>query len=78
MPLTAWKDEERNSHKKQMNIFTKTSGGCVIAVRDNAFIDSKQNSLEPTYLVVTILKALMLTCSDTFLSIDIFSDWHIR
>ena len=41
MHFTAWKDEERNSHKKQMNVFTKTSGGWVIAVRDNAFIDSK-------------------------------------
>ena len=57
MPFTAWKHEERQT-QRQTNVFNKTSGGCVIAVRDNSFIDSKQHFLEPTYLV-TILKALM-------------------
>ena len=29
-------------------VFTETSGGCVIALRNNSFIDSKQHPLEPT------------------------------
>ena len=41
----------------QKTLFIMTSGGFVIVVGNNYFIDSKQHSLEP-YLV-TILKALM-------------------
>jgi hypothetical protein len=42
MLFTAWKHEERKKQtQKQTNVFTKISGGCVIAVRDNSFIDSK-------------------------------------
>ena len=41
MPYTAGKHEEKNRHKNKKNVFTKPSGGCVIAVRNNYFIDSK-------------------------------------
>ena len=34
--------------QKQTNVFIKTSGGCVITVRNDSFIDSKEHSLEPT------------------------------
>ena len=43
-----------------------TSGGFVIAVRNNSFIDSKYHSLEPTY-IVTILKALAYVMGSTIL-----------
>ena len=32
----------------QKNLFTMTSGGFVIVVRNNSFIDSKEQSLKPT------------------------------
>ena len=40
MSFTARKHKERN-RKRQENVFTETSGGFVIAVRYNSFIDSK-------------------------------------
>ena len=49
MPFTVWKQEERNRHRdRQKNLFTMTSGGFMIIVRNNSFIDSKEHSLEPT------------------------------
>ena len=65
LPFTAWKEEERNRHRDKKNLFTMTSGGFMIVVRNNSFIDSKQHSLEPTYLV-TILKALVITKKQAF------------
>ena len=43
MPFTAWKNTERNRHRDRdrKKIFTITSGGFVIVVRNNSFIDSK-------------------------------------
>ena len=41
MPFAAWKQKERNRHRHRDNVFTMTSGGFVIAVRNNSFIDSK-------------------------------------
>ena len=43
--------------QKQKTLFTMTSGGFMIVVGNNSFIDSKCHSFEP-YLV-TVLKALM-------------------
>ena len=40
MPVPAWKHEERH-RQKNTNVFTKTSGDCVIAVRNISFIDKQ-------------------------------------
>ena len=42
MLFTAWKQEERNRHRDRdkKNFFTMTSGGFMIVVRNNTFIDS--------------------------------------
>ena len=40
--------QRKKQTQRQKNVFTMTSGGFVIAVRNNSFIDSKQHSLEPT------------------------------
>ena len=45
MSFTAWKHKERNRQRLK-NVFTETSGGFVIALRDNSFTDSKEHSLE--------------------------------
>ena len=49
MLFAAWKHKERN---RQTNVFTMTSGGFVIAVRNNSLNDSNRAHL------VTILKTL--------------------
>ena len=42
MPFTAWKLEERNRHRdRKTYVFTMTSGGFVILVTNNSFIDGK-------------------------------------
>ena len=41
MPFTAWKQEERNKNRQRKTLFTMTSGGFVIAVRNNSFIGIK-------------------------------------
>ena len=42
MAFTAWKHEKETSQRqKQKHEFTMTSGGFVIVVRNNYFIDSK-------------------------------------
>ena len=41
MPFAAWKQKERNRDRKMYLLITMTSGGLVIAVRKNSFIDSK-------------------------------------
>jgi hypothetical protein len=68
--------ETQRKKQRQKNVFTMTSGGFVIAVRNNSLDDNKYHSLEPTYLV-TILKTLMPTYMPsklcTFLFIIIFS-----
>ena len=46
MPFTAGKHDTKT--QTETNVFNKTLGGCVIAVRNNSFIDSKYHSLEPT------------------------------
>ena len=43
MPFTAWNHEERNRHRDK-NVFTMTSVGFVIAVRNISFIDMTVNS----------------------------------
>jgi hypothetical protein len=49
MPFTAWKHKERNRKtQRQKNLFTMTSGGFMIAVRNTSLNDSKYNFLEPT------------------------------
>ena len=53
-PLLHGNKKKETDTEKQ---FTMTSGGLLIVLRNNSFIDSKQHSLEPTYLV-SILKAL--------------------
>ena len=40
--------ETRRKKQKQKNVFTMTSGGFVIVVKNNFFIDSLKYSLEPT------------------------------
>ena len=40
--------QKQKQKQKQTNVFIKTSGGCVITVRNDSFIDSKEHSLEPT------------------------------
>ena len=40
--------ETQRKKQAQKNVFAMTSGGWVIAVRNNYFIDSKKHSLEPT------------------------------
>ena len=40
--------EIQRKEQRQKNVFTMISGGFVIAVRRNSFIDSKKDSLEPT------------------------------
>ena len=47
LPFTAWKQEERNRHRDRDK---KTSGGFMIVLRSNSFIDSKYR--------ITILKTL--------------------
>ena len=56
--------ETRREKQTQKNLFTMTLGGFVIIVLDKSFIDCKEHSLEPTYLVI-ILKALVLPSSST-------------
>ena len=41
--------ETQRKKQRQKNVFTMTSGGFVIAVRNNSFIDSKKHSLESTW-----------------------------
>ena len=48
------KTRRKKQTQRQKNLSTMTSGGFVIAVTNNSFIDSKLHSL------VTILKALLL------------------
>ena len=40
--------ETQRKKQTQNNVFTMTSGGFVIAVSKNSFIDSKYHYLEPT------------------------------
>ena len=40
--------EIQRKKQRQKNVFTMTSGGFKIAVRNNPFTDSKEHSLEPT------------------------------
>ena len=40
--------ETDRKKQRQKNVFTMTSGGFEIAVRNNPFTDSKEHSLEPT------------------------------
>ena len=47
MPLTARKHTERNRHRDK-KVFSQTSGGWVIPVRNNSLNDSKYHSLKPT------------------------------
>ena len=62
--------------KKQIetskNVFTMTSGGFVIAVGNNAFINSKKEFFRPS--LVTILKALhrvnVTMCNDYLLHLQ--------
>ena len=56
MPFTAWKNKERN---RQKNVFTMTSGGFVIVVRNNSLNYSKWHSLEPTYNYFKDLNSLV-------------------
>ena len=53
------KKKETDTETKK-NLFTRTSEGFLIVVRNTSFIDSKQYYLEPTYLL-TILKVLVST-----------------
>ena len=39
--------KQKQTHR-QKKVFTMTSGGFEIAVRNNPFTDSKEHSLEPT------------------------------
>ena len=42
MNFTAWKHKERNRHRdRKMYLLTKTSGGFVIAIRNNYLNGSK-------------------------------------
>ena len=41
------KTYRKKQTQRQKNIFTMASGGFVIAVRNNTFVDSKKHSLEP-------------------------------
>ena len=41
MPLTAWKDRERNRHGDRKKIFTEISGDCMIPITNNSLNDSK-------------------------------------
>ena len=47
--LTAKKHTERNRHRDRKKIFSETSEGCVIPVRNNSLNDSKWHFLEPNY-----------------------------
>ena len=58
MLLTAW-NKQKETDIEIEKVFSETSGGCVIAVRNNYFIDSKY-SIFRAYLVA-ILKALHIT-----------------
>ena len=40
--------QRKKQTQRQKNVFTMTSGGFEIAVRNNPFTDSKEHSLEPT------------------------------
>ena len=39
-------ETQRKKQAEAENVFTETSGGFVIALRDNSFTDSKEHSLE--------------------------------
>ena len=41
--------QRKKQTQRQKNVFTMISGGFVIAVRNNSFIDSKKHSLESTW-----------------------------
>ena len=45
---TQRKKQTQRQRQEQKNVFTMTSGGFEIAVRNNPFTDSKEHSLEPT------------------------------
>ena len=47
MSFAAWKHTERKT-QRQKNVFNMTSGGFVIAVRNNSLNDIKKHSLELT------------------------------
>ena len=55
--LYCMEKQRKKQTQRQKNVLTMTSGGFMIAVRNNSFINSKQHFLEPTY-VETISKAL--------------------
>ena len=40
--------QRKQTETETENVFTLTSGGFKIAVRNNSFTDSKEHSLEPT------------------------------
>ena len=40
--------EIQRKKQRHKNVFTMTSGGFEIAVRNNPFTDNKEHSLEPT------------------------------
>ena len=42
------KTKRMKQEQRQKNLFTMTSGGFVIVVRNNSFIDNKYNFLEPS------------------------------
>ena len=51
--------KKQAQRERQKNLFTMTSEGFVIVVRNNSFIDSKQHSLEPTLVVLNYFKGLI-------------------
>ena len=48
LSFTAWQHKERNKDRDRKIALSMNTGGFMIAVRKYSFIDSKQNSLEPT------------------------------
>ena len=51
--------EKQRKKQTQKNVFTMTSGGFVIVVRNNSLNDIKWHSLEPTYNYFKDLNSLV-------------------